>query len=454
MKKTFTHSFRALAAVCLMMLAQAGYAQTFTTCTGQNILSITGATTSTITNDVGMSVNIQITARGGDGGNETDCCALAGGSGATMIGEFVLANGATLRAISGGVGGTAGSGGGGGGAGAVNCGNPSDCANGTILIIAAAGGGADGGGLSGIGGSAGTGGSGNGGANNGFAGGGGGVNSNGAPFPSGQYGGIVNKTGLSTGVGNGDEGMGGGGGFTGGGGSGGGGGHTGGGAGAGSAASSLNSGTSQMNTSGGDGAGTQTVGSVSIVCLSVLPVELVDFKAAVAQGKVALQWQTASELNNLGYQVQRSPDARHWKDLGFVAGAGTTTNTERYEYTDANPLPGMNYYRLRQTDFDGGFEHSPIVIVNVGFASKALTFFPNPAPEGITSLYFPEAPEGECLLEVFDWLGNKVHRQAVLLEGGSEVLVPVDLHSFPAGMYVAMLEMGGKVFSEKLMLKR
>ena len=194
---------------------------------------------------------------------------------------------------------------------------------------------------------------------------------------------------------------------------------------------------------------------MNVVCLSlVLPVEMVNFKATVAQGKVALHWQTASELHNLGYQVQRSPDARNWKDLGFVAGAGTTQEEQRYEFTDATPLPGMNYYRLRQTDFDGKSEYSPILAANFGFASKALTFFPNPAPEGLTSLYFPEAPEGEGLLEVFDWLGNKVYRQTILLEGGNDVLVPLDLHSFPSGMYVATLEMGGNVFTEKLMLKQ
>ena len=147
-------------------------------------------------------------------------------------------------------------------------------------------------------------------------------------------------------------------------------------------------------------------------------------------------------------------DGGRWTENDFVAGNGTTTETHGYSYLDKKPLPGTNYYRLRQTDFDGGEEYSKVVSVKVGSPTNSLTFFPNPAPEGITSLYFPEAPEGEGLLEVFDWLGNKVHRQAVLLEGGSEVLVPVDLHSFPSGMYVATLEMGGKVFSEKLVLRQ
>ncbi len=351
-----------------MLSAQTGFTQSFNTCTGQTVLSITGATTSTVQNLTGSPVNIRITARGGEGGRG----ATLGGKGATMIGDFVLDNNATLRAISG-ASGSSGqtNGNGGGGSGAVNCGNPIDCASGMILIIAAGGGG---GGINGVGGSASTGGSGAGGPGSLEAGGGGGINGNGN---GGDGGGKVLKTGLSVNVGLGTLGMGGGGGgvffedpF-----GGGGGGHTGGGVSL--PASSFNSGDSQINIDGLDGQGFGLPGRVNVVCLSLaLPVELVDFKAAVSQGKVALQWQTASELNNLGYQVQRSPDARNWKDLGFVAGAGTTQEEQRYAFTDDGPLPGINYYRLRQTDFDGSSEYSPILVANLGFASKALTFFP------------------------------------------------------------------------------
>jgi hypothetical protein len=83
-----------------------------------------------------------------------------------------------------------------------------------------------------------------------------------------------------------------------------------------------------------------------------------------------------------------------------------------------------------------------------------MTLFPNPAPEGVTSLYFPEAPGGEALLEVFDWLGKKVCRQSISLDGGGQLLVPVDLHNFPSGMYTVVLGWGNSLFSEKLILKR
>ena len=256
-----------LCVACLMLMVQGGLAQTFTTCTGQTILSISGATTSTITNSTGNAVNVRITARGGDGGTRNNVPS-PGGSGATMIGEFVLANGATIRAISGGIGSTGtSSAGAGGGSGTVDCGIPSDCGTGTILIIAAGGNGGSAA-IFGLGGLAATNGSGNGGSNQGTnAGGGGGVNSAGS---GGGGGGIVLKTDLSTAVSTGAQGMGGGGGVAGTN-SGGGGGHTGGNVNNNAAAKSFNSGTNQNNTSGANGGANPTVaGNVVCECLSVV----------------------------------------------------------------------------------------------------------------------------------------------------------------------------------------
>jgi hypothetical protein len=265
---------------------------------------------------------------------------------------------------------------------------------------------------------------------------------------------MVLKTGLSTvgAGGNGGQGMGSGGSAANNR-SGGGGGHTGGSYANDAFASSFNSGTNQNNTNGVTGGGTNTVGSVNVVCLSIaLPVELTGFRATVGQDEIALQWQTASELNNLGYTVQRSPDAQHWQDLSFVDGAGTTLEAQYYQYTDEFPLHGMNYYRLEQKDFDGRTEHSPIVIADMGFATEAFSFFPNPAPAGITSLYFPETPEAEGVLEIFDWLGHKVYHQRLDLEGGPNLLVPVGLSNYTPGIYTARLELGGKVRTERLVV--
>ena len=70
-------------------------------------------------------------------------------------------------------------------------------------------------------------------------------------------------------------------------------------------------------------------------------------------GQSLLTWQTASELNNAGFEVERSADAKQWEVLGFVNGHGTTMEANDYKYLDAQPMRGMNYYRLSQTDFDG-----------------------------------------------------------------------------------------------------
>ncbi|MCF0064705.1 choice-of-anchor D domain-containing protein [Dyadobacter chenwenxiniae] len=99
-------------------------------------------------------------------------------------------------------------------------------------------------------------------------------------------------------------------------------------------------------------------GTIKLVYDSSLPVNLIEFNAVAADPVIALQWLTASETNNAGFHIERSANAANWQDIGFVKGAGTAVTTNEYRFEDNSPMPGMNYYRLRQTDFDGKTEHS------------------------------------------------------------------------------------------------
>ncbi len=97
-----------------------------------------------------------------------------------------------------------------------------------------------------------------------------------------------------------------------------------------------------------------------------VPVELLSFDGElIKQEQVALSWITASELNNLGFEVQRSKDAKSWETLSFITGFGTTTNTKSYKYTDTAPHNGNNYYRLKQLDTDGRYEYSHLIEINL-----------------------------------------------------------------------------------------
>ncbi|MCP3932047.1 MAG: hypothetical protein GY705_23490, partial [Bacteroidetes bacterium] len=112
---------------------------------------------------------------------------------------------------------------------------------------------------------------------------------------------------------------------------------------------------------------------------NALPVELLSFSATrLGERKSLLKWITASEVNNRGYFIERSTDIRNWIELGFVEGKGTTTVLSDYNFTDHYPQKGLNYYRLKQVDFDDSFEYSDIKVVEISGSAKKLSVFPNP----------------------------------------------------------------------------
>ena len=159
-----------------------------------------------------------------------------------------------------------------------------------------------------------------------------------------------------------------------------------------------------------------------------LPVELTVFSADQRQNGVLLQWETATETNNSHFLIERSGNMRQWEVLGSVQGAGNTLNNTRYTFFDASPLPGNNYYRLRQVDFDGKEMLSPIVVVT--WTTQGFTeVFPNPFSNAI-AIRLSGMPEQSVLTaELLDLRGKVVEKWAINSEQ------PHDLH-VAAGHYL------------------
>ncbi len=84
----------------------------------------------------------------------------------------------------------------------------------------------------------------------------------------------------------------------------------------------------------------------------------------ISDGNVLINWQTASEINNDYFTVERSSDTKKWEEIEFVTGAGNSTLVLDYTIIDKNPLKGQSYYRLKQTDFDDIFSYSKIIALN------------------------------------------------------------------------------------------
>src|SRR5690606_38931336 len=113
-----------------------------------------------------------------------------------------------------------------------------------------------------------------------------------------------------------------------------------------------------------------------------LPVTWHYFNGYYADGSAYLEWRTASEINNSGFEVERSNDGVNFTKIGWVEGNGSTTVEQAYLFTDENPLPGWNYYRLKQIDYDEKFEYSRLIPVFVDDLPQ-VEIYPNPLRDHI-----------------------------------------------------------------------
>lgn len=143
--------------------------------------------------------------------------------------------------------------------------------------------------------------------------------------------------------------------------------------------------------------------------LSALPVNFQSISADTKAKHIRLSFTTATETNNAYFNIERSTDSRNWKKLGSIAGAGTTQQEQQYSFLDKTPLPGLNYYRVKQVDYDGSFSYS--AIVSARWEGKAqVHLFPNPTNDLLQISGLPNA-DGPITIEIIDMSGRIMLRQ-------------------------------------------
>jgi hypothetical protein len=188
----------------------------------------------------------------------------------------------------------------------------------------------------------------------------------------------------------------------------------------------------------------------------ILPIELLSFDAVIiSETTVELQWSTATETHNDYFTIQRSFDGKIFTDLMIVDGAGTSTQQMYYLEQDTDPLPGVGYYRLKQTDFDGSYTYSEIRVVNRQYNGEIpeITVFPNPTDGDIFNLEFSGFDNEEVLVMLHDAQGKVFHSKMYLVHDSNQ-LIGVDLEDrIPPGVYVITASSDNKVLSKKLIVK-
>lgn len=187
------------------------------------------------------------------------------------------------------------------------------------------------------------------------------------------------------------------------------------------------------------------------VSRTVIPVELVSFVANVVDNKVRLSWQTATEKNNAGFEIQRSVDNKEFVKVGYMIGKGTTTDRQSYSYVDEF-AGGKLFYRLKQIDYDGAYTYSNTVEVKSLPNKFSLSQnYPNPFnPTTTISFSLPEKSDVHLLL--VDVLGNVVNEIAAGSYEAGYHKVKLDASKLVSGVYFYRLEADNFVDVKKLML--
>ena len=185
--------------------------------------------------------------------------------------------------------------------------------------------------------------------------------------------------------------------------------------------------------------------------INPLPVELLSFEGKTTTEGIALNWATASEKNNDKFEVQRSKDGHSFETIGTVKGNGTTASQQAYNFTDKRPASGLNYFRLRQVDFDGTADFSKVITVNANVkGEKAFTLYPNPATNGEFNVRITPTNE-PVTLQVMDLSGKILHTREV--KNTSEVNINGNAIGMKPGLYLISLKAGKNVSVEKLIMK-
>lgn len=187
-------------------------------------------------------------------------------------------------------------------------------------------------------------------------------------------------------------------------------------------------------------------------CVNItLPIELLSFTASLTnKKKVLLEWITASETNNDYFTIERTKEGITYETVGKMNGADNSSMTLYYSMLDENPYLGISYYRLKQTDYDGKFEYSPLVAVNIE-GLEIVIIYPNPANTELEYLISSsEADDVEVL--IIDAGGKRVLKNTEKINKGL-TKKRLNIANLSSGNYILQIATHNNKITQKQFLK-
>jgi len=179
-------------------------------------------------------------------------------------------------------------------------------------------------------------------------------------------------------------------------------------------------------------------------CPAALPVELVRFSAKAVGGNIDLSWTTASEQNNDYFAIEYSTDGRNFTEIDRVKGAGTTNVEQQYTYTHKTPTKGINYYQLKQVDFDGTNATSNVEVVELSTVAD-IRIFPTKALNFIT-VDLAEATKADTQIDIFDIMGRLALSNNFAAETNQ---IQINISNLEKGYYFIRMELDGQMITKR-----
>ncbi len=178
----------------------------------------------------------------------------------------------------------------------------------------------------------------------------------------------------------------------------------------------------------------------------IVPVEFVSFSGIPENDGIRLAWETATELNNNGFEIERRDSLEDWKSFGFVKGKGSTAVPNKYTFSDKSVENGKKYkYRLKQIDLNGNFEYSSEIDITANLVSSCFLSqnYPNPFNPTTTINYSVSQTENVAI-RVYSVLGEEVATLVNQTIPAGNYNVKFDGSGYPSGVYI--YEIGGQLY--------